>query len=97
MSSRTAPAGPTDSAEQDGIGVSTQLAGGSREGGAGGINGRAADQARPELELMAVTTADRLQDPNSLRRYFRSDAIPAQNANQGFHGRVFSKRLMASA
>ena len=93
----TAPPWSANRAEQNGIGVNAKLARGGWERSALRVNCGPPDQASLKLEAMAMATANGFKDPNSLGRDLGSNAIPGQDADQGFHGRVFSKRVMASA
>jgi hypothetical protein len=93
----TAPLWSANRAQQNCIGVGAQLPGGGWERGAHRVDGGSTDQASLKLEAMAVATADSREDPDCLRRDLWSYAIPGEDADQGFHGRTFSKRVMASA
>ena len=92
----TAPLWSANRAEQNRIGVSAKLTGGLWESSALRVDRGPTDQASLEPETMTVVTAYGLEDANGFSRDLWANAVPAEDADQGFHGRVLSKRLMAS-
>jgi hypothetical protein len=93
----TAPLWAANSAEQNGIGINAQLTGVGRERGAQSVDRRATDQARLEIEPMTMALANGLKNPHTFGCDLSADAVAGEDADQGFHERVPSKRVMASA
>ena len=81
---------------KDRIGFSAELAGGVGEGIAVRIDGNAADQCFLVDEAMLVLVFNSLEYTQCLGHHLGADAIAGQYADQGFHARSLSKRVMAS-
>jgi hypothetical protein len=90
------PLRAADSAEQHRIGFSAELSGGVGEGVAMRIDGNAPDQRFLVDEAMLVLSFNGLEYAQCLGHHLGADAIAGQYADQGFHARSLSKRVMAS-
>src|SRR5262249_50159844 len=90
------PLGSPDGADQHRRRAEAEVQGGRRKRSPGAIDGDASDRRLHQLELMAKTKSDRLQNPASLADYLRSDPVTGQHRNQRSH-RCSSYREIASA